>query len=360
MGCGMGRPPRFIPPGATVEVAARTIGGRFLLRPGPEMNAAILGTLGRALHLYPLDLHAFTFLSNHWHALVTVPDAELLANFLGHVHGNIARAANRIHDWTGPVWKRRAETINVIDDESAEARLRYVLSQGAKEGLVASPLDWPGVSSTRALAFGAPLVGYWRDGRLAAQRSRGGRIPHASDIMSAYPIDLAPLPAWSGIAEVQRQQRVREVIREIEEDARRRHFRPLGPAAILGQDPHAVAADPESGPPPDVHAATQRSRSEFLIARRAFMAAYAAASQSLRARPAPHFPRGAFPPHAGFVHPEREEPVTLVRAGLATLQRARDRASASESSRVMLRRARGRPPRPPPAAPQRRFPRDPR
>ncbi len=40
--------------GRLVEVTGRTVQGRFLLQPSPEVNQAIKGTLGRAQRYYGL------------------------------------------------------------------------------------------------------------------------------------------------------------------------------------------------------------------------------------------------------------------------------------------------------------------
>jgi hypothetical protein len=331
----MGRLPRFIPPGSLVEITARTIRGRFLLRPGPEMNAAILGTLGRALDLFPVTMHAFAFLSNHWHALVTVPDGESLSAFLDHVHGNIARAAQRIHGWTEPVWKRRAQTIVVVDDGAADARLRYILAHGAKEGLVSSPLDWPGVSSVRALAFGEPLVGYWTDGRRAAQLRRRGQAPRSDEIVTAYPINLAPLPGWWGDAVHVQQRRVRAWIREIERDASRCHAHVLGVVEVLRQDPHGQPQELEPSQAPVVHASTTSARADFVRKRCAFLDSYRRSSSELRAEPIERFPAFCFAPAPGFVRDAGTRSVhhrTIpARAAPTRGQRATDMASASGS-----------------------------
>ena len=42
------------------------------------------------------------------------------------------------------------------------SRLAYLLAHGVKEGLVASPYDWPGVHCARALVEGKPVSGRWR------------------------------------------------------------------------------------------------------------------------------------------------------------------------------------------------------
>ena len=66
----MARKIRFTPDGgALYEVTCRTVHSRFLLRPGPLLNEIIVGALGRAQRLYPLEICAFVFASNHFHLL---------------------------------------------------------------------------------------------------------------------------------------------------------------------------------------------------------------------------------------------------------------------------------------------------
>ena len=48
----MPRPLRFIPPGSLVEVTTRTIHGRLLLTPSPELADLIRGIVGKAQALY--------------------------------------------------------------------------------------------------------------------------------------------------------------------------------------------------------------------------------------------------------------------------------------------------------------------
>ncbi len=93
----MGRRLRFIPTGGSlVEVTSRTLQGRHLLRPSRKLNRMILGVLGRAQRKYPVDVHAFAFLSNHYHLLLSVPDAKRLAEFMNFLNGNLAREAGRL------------------------------------------------------------------------------------------------------------------------------------------------------------------------------------------------------------------------------------------------------------------------
>ncbi len=292
--------PRFIPAGSTIEITAKTVASRFLLRPSPELNAAILAILGRALSLFPVELHAFAFLSNHWHALVTVADARAAKQFIQHVHSTLATAVNRLTGWAGPVF-RKASTI-VVSPDAEEARLSYVLAQGAKEGLVASPLEWPGAHCARALVGLEALRGVWRDRTYEARLStpRRGRKPVPAEVRTEYRIELAPLPTWGHLTVEERQSRARELVAAIETDARERHPRPLGVSAICAQDPFARPSEIKRSTAPRIHTFSRETRAAFGAAYIAFRAEYFEARAMLRAGQLARLPAGCFPPVTPF------------------------------------------------------------
>ena len=194
----MPRRVRFIPEdGALVEVSCRTIQSRYLLRPGPALNEIILGVLGRAQRLDPVQICGFVFLSNHYHLLLRVPDAERLADFMEYVQSNLAREVCRLHDWKDKVWSRRYSAIVISDEEATQVdRLRYILANGCKEGLVASPRDWPGVNMIAAVLDGKPLTGTWFDRtKEYAARLRGESFTRYQ-YSTEETVTLSPLPCW--------------------------------------------------------------------------------------------------------------------------------------------------------------------
>jgi len=104
----MARRLRFIPEGgALVEVTCRTIHGRFLLKPSRRLNQIVLGVLGRAQRKQPVKLVSFVFLSNHYHLLLWVPNAQRLAAFMNFFNGNLAKEAGRLTNWREKFWSRR-------------------------------------------------------------------------------------------------------------------------------------------------------------------------------------------------------------------------------------------------------------
>lgn len=302
----MSRRLRFIPPSSLVEVTCRTVQGRLLLRPSPILRDLTLGVLARAARLYPVEVHAFAFLSNHFHLLVTVASAQRLACFMNYLNSNLAREAGRLIRWREKFWGRRYQAILVSNEDEAQiARLRYVLAHGVKEGLVGSPLDWPGAHCAQALLHGAPLAGRWFDRTLehAALRRRLPAVPGAFATLEE--LRLAPLPCWRRLAGHRIRFLVRELVEDIEREGQRREHQtgqpPLGQGGVLRQDPRHEPNRLKKGPAPLVHAASRVSREALRGAYRVFLAAYRRAAERLGSGALDVlFPEGAFPPALPF------------------------------------------------------------
>jgi REP element-mobilizing transposase RayT len=135
------RPLRFVPENSLVIITTRTLHGRLLLTPSPELTDLLLGVIGKAQHIYAMTIHAFVVVSNHAHCLLFPLSAQQLACFMRFVNSNIAKEAARLHDWPERIWSRRYRAIPVVDEMATHARIRYLLVRGAKEGLVASAVS---------------------------------------------------------------------------------------------------------------------------------------------------------------------------------------------------------------------------
>jgi putative transposase len=304
----MSRPLRFIPEGgALVEVTCRTLQSRFLLRPGGALDEIIVGVLGRAQRRYKVRFCGYMVASDHYHFLLDVDNALQLARFMGYVNSKIAREISRLYGWKDKVWSRRYQAIVVSSEEGAQIeRLKYLLANGVKEGLVARPQDWPGVHVARALIHGEDLTGTWFDRtKEYAARNRGktfDRLQYAS----VETLHLSPLPCWKDLPEDVWRARALGLIHEIEEEAAVRRSRtgsqPLGAAAILGQHPHDRPIHSKRSPAPLFHALSATVRRELWEAYRWFVAAFREAAEKLRAGDRNAlFPLGSFPPALPFV-----------------------------------------------------------
>ena len=304
----MARRIRFIPEdGALVEVTCRTLHSRFLLKPTPELNSIVIGVLARAHRLYPIDIHAFVFLSNHYHLLLSVKTALQLAQFMTYLNSNLAREAGRICRWREKFWGRRYQAIVISQEEAAQVdRLRYLLSHGCKEGLVARPGDWPGAHCVKALTDGQPLRGLWFDRtREYVARSRGETFHHLK-YTTQEAVGLQPLPCWKHLSETGYRRRVRELVSAIEVETAARHAqkrsRPLGVKAVFSQNPYHRPQRSKKTCAPAFHAATRTARRELAKTYRRFVLAYREAATKLpRQVSNALFPPGSFPPSLPFV-----------------------------------------------------------
>jgi REP element-mobilizing transposase RayT len=301
------RPLRFIPEGCLVEITTRTLQGRLLLKPSPELNDLVLGVIGKAQATYRMTIHAFAVASNHVHLLLSPASAQHLARFMQFVNANIAKEVARLHDWPERVWSRRYRSIPVVDDAAAHARIRYQLSHGAKEGLVSGAGDWPGLNCVAALTHGDLLRGTWHDRSAEYRATAAGKDVKPGDFTTSYDVKLTPLPCVHHMSTEQQQSHYRRVVREIDAAAhaanQEKCRRPLGPEKILAQDPHHRPDAPDRSPAPLVHACDEDKRDAFLHAYRVFVINFRAGVDSMRARARQIldlFPDRAFPPAPAF------------------------------------------------------------
>jgi REP element-mobilizing transposase RayT len=304
----MARKLRFIPEGgALVEVTCRTIQGRFLLRPSPELNEIILGVLGKAQSLYPLEIVAYVWMSTHFHLLLWVEDAQRLARFMEYLNGNLAREVSRLTGWTDKIWSRRYQAIVVSEEEEAQiARLKYILAHGAKEFLVAKAEEWPGIHCAIPLLTGATVEGTWfdRTGEYTARLRR--EELDARQYASAQEVILSQLPCWKHLDPEVYRSSIAQLLREINDTARQQReakgIRPLGAKAILAQDPLDRPEAPKKSPAPLFHVFRREARKALWEAYAWFVAAFREAAEKLQAGDlAAKFPIGSFPPHLPFV-----------------------------------------------------------
>ena len=232
---------RFIPADVPQHVISRVFQGRYLLRPGKKLNSIIVGVIGRAQEIYPdIELYAAVFLSNHLHFQLS-GCADSVAAFVGYVKREITRRWGHSEGigWHGPMWSEYVSTA-LPTAGSQETCLKYILSHGVKEGLVAKPQHWPGVHCATQLLSGSTLKGEWLDStawtrtRDAEKRKKHPKPVRKNDYYRSYEVRFAPIPAWAELTASEQRQRVRIVVDEIVEEGRkaRNGAPPLGVKAI--------------------------------------------------------------------------------------------------------------------------------
>jgi hypothetical protein len=125
-------------------------------------------------------------------------------------------------------------------------------------------------------------------------------------------VDLTPLPCWRLLSAEQYRERIVELIEAIIAQAAVRRaatgIEPLGPAAILRQQPFSQPAKTKRSPAPLVHAASKWVRTQIRIAYAWFARAFREAAEYLRGGDRlARFPQGSFPSGLPFVRAGRLE-----------------------------------------------------
>ena len=303
---------RYIPVGgALAEVMNRTFQGRPLLRPSSEVNEILAGILSRALLRYPVQIVSFVFLSNHYHGMLWAPDAKVLARFMNFIGSNIALELGRLYDWDGKFWEGRYKMSLISDEAAAQVkRLKYQLSQGVKEGLVARPEHWPGLHCAEALATGVPIRGVWYD--RTREYNQGRRKPRAErqTFPEEHLLRFSKLPCWAHMPDEEYQANVQSLIDEVVEEgaAMRKRKGIVLPSPrkarrkICRVHPHSRPRAPKKSIVERFIAATRKEKERMIEAYRLFLEAYREAADELRrGNREAKFPVGCFPPGLPFV-----------------------------------------------------------
>ena len=296
------------PQGTLVEVCTRTLHGAYLLPPTADFVDIAVGCLGRALEVSPLEPCAISMLSNHYHGLFNAQDQQQLSRFMGHFNGNLAREVGRYVDWPEKIWARRYSGIVVSDEpEDQWQRLKYVLSQGTKEHLVESPLEWEGLHAARPLLEGGHLSGHWFNRTEEWKARRRGETFQKYDYATEYRVEFAPLPAYRHLPQTEYYQMIDELIEEIESEAREARGETKTVVGMPGVQARGLQHRPQrfrGSPQPRFHAADRDTYLGMVAADREFRADYRAAAEKSKASGYASevgFPSGCYPPALPFV-----------------------------------------------------------
>ena len=291
-------PLRMFIPGLGYFVTARCCQARYLMRPSQETNEVLGGVLARAARLMDVEIFAFSFQSNHLHLLVRAPRGNL-SKFMQFIMSNVARKVGWLVRWRGTFWERRYSAEPVLDDEALVERLRYILSQGVKDGLVRKCRDWPGLSSLRMLVRGSRRTFSWFawSKRWTARTDQASTSRFHPRWAERETLELTVLPCWAHLAQKRRARRVLELVRSAEREAEGMHEWVPGRARVLSQHPHHRPARPERRPRPYCHASTGFARRAFIEHYRVYVASFRSASARWREGDlAAPFPPGSVKP----------------------------------------------------------------
>jgi REP element-mobilizing transposase RayT len=257
--------------------------GRLFLRPSERTNEVLGGVLARAVRLTGVELFAFAFASNHVHLLVRAPERNL-SEFMQHLLTNISKKVGTLVGWRGAFWERRYSAEPVLDDEALLGRIRYILSHGVKEGLVASCREWPGLTSLAMMLDGRPRPFRWFHWSDRWKQRKAGKPCSRFDEKCARTEELVlrtvPHPAFRDART--RRPLLERLVQGIEEQWSSLHRSFRGRAWVLAQRPQDRPERPARSPRPLCHTTSRKLFDEFRQQVHDYVAAFMSASQRWR------------------------------------------------------------------------------
>jgi REP element-mobilizing transposase RayT len=302
----MAYPVRHFDPQTIFFVTSRTIQSRFLMAPSEKAKELIGGILARAVRQCEVELFAYVFTSNHFHAMVRAPSSIAMSKFMQRLQSNIAVKVGRLVHWRGRFFARRYSAEPIVDEGAQVERLTYILSHGVKEGLVGRCQQWPGLSCTQALLEGGrDSVHFWyswtRRSKMEVEDAEDDRFSAACPTEPEV-LRLAPLPCWSALSAEERSRLVAELVGQI--DAAAPNPNSKGTTHITHQKPHDAPVETKHTPRPKAHASTKRLWIQAVERYRQFLSAFRRASQEwLSGVFEVEFPEHSFRPPAWLVTP---------------------------------------------------------
>jgi REP element-mobilizing transposase RayT len=257
----MAYPIRHFDPQTIFFITSRTIQSRFLMAPSDKTNELIGGILARAVRQCQVELFAYVFTSNHFHAMVRAPAPVAMSRFMQRLQSDIAVKVGRLVGWRGRFFARRYSAEPIVDEGAQVERLNYILSHGVKEGLVSRCQQWAGLSCARALLEEeGRSVHQWRNWtrRWKMEVDEDVNVDRFSEACPSETetLELAPLPCWAAFTAQERSRLVAQLVARI--DAAAPNATDEDTRHITEQDPHGGPVRTKHTPRPKAHASTKQ------------------------------------------------------------------------------------------------------
>lgn len=148
----MPRQPRFIVPGQPFHVIQRG-NNRAAIFASDEDYSVFRDDLAEACHRYACLIHAYVFMTNHVHFLMTPRTGGGIGYVMQDIGRRYVKYFNRARERTGGLWEGRYRATLIDSERYLLTCYRYIELNPVRAGLVAHPRQYRW-SSYRANALG--------------------------------------------------------------------------------------------------------------------------------------------------------------------------------------------------------------
>ena len=148
----MPRQPRFCPAGYPVHVVQRGVNRAVCFTSDQDM-AAYAASLKEGAKRYEVAVHAWVFMTNHVHLLVTPSSDDGVSRLMRHIGRHYVQPFNFKYARTGPLFEGRFKSTLVQNADYLLQCIRYIELNPVRAGMTKDPGNYIW-SSYRAHAFG--------------------------------------------------------------------------------------------------------------------------------------------------------------------------------------------------------------
>jgi len=148
----MARRPRQCPLGFPVHVVQRGNNQQVCFATDADLKA-YAGWLHQAADQFAVDIHAWVFMTNHVHLLMTPHSVDSISRCMQNLGRYYVRYFNHRYQRTGTLFEGRFKSSIVQSESYFLACLRYIELNPVRAGMVTDPADYSW-SSYRAHALG--------------------------------------------------------------------------------------------------------------------------------------------------------------------------------------------------------------
>lgn len=148
----MPRQPRFCPAGYPVHVIQRGVNRAVCFTSNEDM-AAYAASLNEGAARYGVAIHAWVFMTNHVHLLVTPSSNDGVSRLMRHIGRHYVQPFNFKYARTGPLFEGRFKSTLVQESRYLLQCIRYIELNPVRAGMTKEPGDYAW-SSYQSHAFG--------------------------------------------------------------------------------------------------------------------------------------------------------------------------------------------------------------